>query len=289
MWGFDGIVLTPRLYNLPVIFVVFILHAIPFMIMNPFLYKAYGELKRFDKGDFLMFFLIALFGGFLGTAAIVKALFLVNFQDLSVVVLLQKLQPVFSIVLASLILKERMRKRFALWAGIAILASYFMVFGLEVPNFQTGSQTIYAALFALLASFSFGSSTVFSKKVLQKYSFQTATFFRYGFTFGILLFVTTISGQLNQFAEVTQHNWFFFILIAFTTGSGAIFLYYYGLIRINAMLATMCELFFPISAIVFDYIFNGKVLSPIQWIAATLMIFAIIKLNQGPRKTKAQT
>ena len=60
-------------------------------------------------GCILIFTLIALTGGVIGTAAIVKALFLVNFQELSVVVLLQKLQPVFSILLASLILNEKLK------------------------------------------------------------------------------------------------------------------------------------------------------------------------------------
>jgi drug/metabolite transporter (DMT)-like permease len=287
MWGFDGIVLTPRLFNLDVIFVVFVLHLIPFLIMQAFLWKEYKHLKSFTLQDTVVFLLIATFGGFVGTAAIVKALFLVNFQDLSVVVLLQKLQPVFSITLAALILKETIRRRFALWATLAILSSYFLVFGFETPDLNTNSNTIYAALFALLASFSFGSSTVFSKKILTTYSFRTGTFFRYGFTTAILFLLVLFTGKLSQFEAVTPSNWAYFMIIAVTTGSGAIFLYYYGLIRINAMLATMCELFFPISAILFDYLFNGKVLSPVQWIAAAVMIFAIIRLNL-PATPKSQ-
>jgi len=285
MWGFDGIVLTPRLFNLDVIFVVFILHLIPFLIMNLFFFGEYKHLSTFSRQDYITFLLIALFGGFIGTAAIVKALFLVNFQDLTVVVLLQKLQPVFSIILAAMILKESIRQRFALWAGLAILASYFLVFGFESPDFNTSSNTIYAALYALLASASFGSSTVLSKKILLKYSFKTGTFFRYAFTVAIIFIVVLLYGKISEFTMVTQSNWVYFIIIALTTGSGAIFLYYFGLIRINAMLATMCELFFPISAIFFDYIFNGKILSTVQWIAAATMIFAIIKLNQPVNKT----
>ncbi|MCF8379046.1 MAG: DMT family transporter [Bacteroidales bacterium] len=286
LWGFDGIVLTPRLYNLDVLFVVFVLHLIPFVIMNIFLFKEYRHLRQFSKGDTFTFFLIALFGGVIGTSAIVKALFLVNFQELSVVVLLQKLQPVFSIALAAIILKEKLKKRFITWALLAITASYFLVFGYNLPNMQTDKQSIYASLYALLAAFSFGSSTVFSKKILLKYSFHTGTFFRYGFTTIILLLVVILSGKVMQFGEVTNDNWMFFIIIGFTTGSGAIFLYYYGLIRIRAMLATMCELFFPISAVFFDYIFHGKVLNWIQWIAAAVMIFAIIMLNKPEKESK---
>lgn len=284
LWGFDGVVLTPRLYNLDVTYVVFILHLIPFAIMNTFLFREYKHLKTFSSQDYLIFFMIALFGGAIGTLSIVKALFLVNFQQLTVVVLLQKLQPVFAITLAAIILKEKLRKHFILWAGIAILASYFLVFGFKLPDFNTGRNTIYASLFALLAAFSFGTSTVLSKKILNKYPFQVSTFFRYGITTIIMLLIVLITGSYNQFSVTTNENWLFFLIIGITTGSGAIFLYYFGLIRIRAIIATICELFFPVSAIIFDYFFNHKTLNTVQWIAAVVMIFAIIKLNQPNNK-----
>ena len=287
LWGLDGIVLTPRLYNLDVSFVVFILHLIPFTIMNLFLYKEYRHLKKFNKQDYIILILIAFFGGALGTMAIVKALFLVNFKHLSIVVLLQKLQPVFAITLAAVFLKEKLRKQFLIWAGIAIIASYFLIFGLNLPDFDTDSNTIYAAMFSLLAAFSFGSSTVLSKKILSKYSFQTGTFFRYGFTTLIMLLLILSNGRYDQFTLITDENWLFFIIIGLTTGSGAIFLYYYGLIRIRAIMATICELFFPISAILFDYLINGRALTIVQWIGTIVMIFAIIRLTyQIPENKK---
>ena len=279
LWGFDGIVLTPRLYNLDVGYVVFMLHFIPFVLMNIFLFREYREIKNFTKEDFFFMGLIAIFGGALGTLAIVKALFLVNFQHLTIVVLLQKLQPVFAIALAAVILKEKIGKNYILWASIAIAAGYFLTFGFHLPNMVSGANTAYAALFALLASFSFGSSTVFSKKILGKFSFKTATFYRYGFTSILMLIYVLITGAILQYQVTTRLNWIIFFVIAFTTGSGAIFLYYFGLTRIKAIIATICELLFPISAIIFDYIFNGARLSLIQWISAAVMIFAIVNLN----------
>jgi drug/metabolite transporter (DMT)-like permease len=281
LWGFDGIVLTPRLYNLDVGYVVFMLHFIPFVLMNTFLFREYREIRKFTKEDLFFMGLIALFGGALGTLAIVKALFLVNFQHLTIVVLLQKLQPVFAIALAAIILKEKLGKNYILWASIAIIGGYFLTFGFHLPNMVSGANTVYAALFALLASFSFGSSTVFSKKILGKFSFKTATFYRYGFTSAIMLIYVLITGAILQYQITTQINWIIFFIIAFTSGSGAIFLYYFGLTRIRAIVATICELLFPISAIIFDYIFNDATLSLVQWISAAVMIFAIINLNLG--------
>lgn len=280
MWGFDGVVLTPRLYNLKVGFVVFILHALPFLLMNIFLFKQYKFIAKFSSRDFILIFLIALLGGAIGTLAIVRALFLVNFQDLSIVVLLQKLQPIFAIALAAILLKEKITKYFAWWALLAITAGYTLTFGFKLPDFETGSNTVLSAIYALTAAFSFGSSTVFSKMMLEKYSFKTTTFYRYGITAVLMLIFLMFSGQYSQFQIATNNNWIFFLIIALTTGSGAIFLYYYGLNNVKAIVSVIVELLFPVSTILIDYLINDNRLSLVQWVSALIMVFAIINLNR---------
>lgn len=287
LWGLDGVVLTPRLFNLDVFYVVFMLHAIPFLIMNFFFFKEYSKIKIFSKSDYFTLTVISIFGGAIGTLAIVKALFLVNFEQLTVVILLQKLQPMFAISLAAILLKEKLKRNFLLWATIAITAGYFMTFGFKLPNFNSNSNTIYASMLAILAALSFGSSTVFSKKILFKYDFKTTTFYRYGFTSLFMLIILLFSGKFQQIHQTSTENWIYFLLIAITTGSGAIFLYYYGLTRIKAIIATICELFFPITAIILDYFVNGTILSTVQWISAIIMIFAIISLNASNTKASA--
>lgn len=284
LWGLDGIVLTPRLYNLNINFVVFILHALPFLLMNFFFFREYRKLKAFSSKDFLFLFLVSLAGGALGTMSIVKALFLVEFKELSVVVLLQKLQPVFAIILAAILLKERLNKNFALWAFIAIVAGYFLTFGFTLPDLNTGEKTGMAALYSLLAAFFFGSATVLGKGVLRNLSFKTATFFRYGFTSIIMFFFVLFSGKLGEFASITPQNWLIILIISITVGSGAIFLYYYGLNKVPAMLASICELCFPLSAILFDYLFHQKILSPVQWVSVLVMLMAIVRINLAGRK-----
>ena len=91
LWGVDGILLTPQLYNLSTVFVVFLLHLFPVVLMNFFFFREYRRLKTMTRSDFIFFMLVALFGGALGTLSIVKSLFLLDFNNLSVIVLLQKL------------------------------------------------------------------------------------------------------------------------------------------------------------------------------------------------------
>lgn len=286
LWGLDGVLFTPKLSNLEVGLVVFVLHLLPFLLMQPFFYKSYKKLTTYSRKEIFALFAVALFGGALGTICIVKALFLVNFNHLSEVVLLQKLQPVFAIALAAIILKEKVKPNFLVWASIAIISGYFLTFGWSKPDFSESSNLIAAVLFTLFAALSFGSSTVFSKYALRNINFKEATFFRYGFTTVIMLIYIIITKKWFHFSDITPNNWLFFFIIALTTGSGAIFLYYYGLRKVKAIVSTICELFFPISAIIFDYLIHDAHLSLVQWIAAIIMIFCVIMLNINNNKKK---
>ena len=282
LWGLDGVALTPRLFNLSVPLVVFLLHAVPFVVMQPFLHKCYRTFWTLRTGDWIILLLVALTGGILGTFAIVKALFLVDFNQLSVVVLLQKLQPVFAIVLAGLLLKERITPRFLSWAGVAIAGAYLLTFGLALPDLDTGAVTTRAAMWAAIAAAAFGSATVFGKRLLSALDFREATFGRYGLTALLALLYLLASGTGVPLAEVTPQNWLLIALIGLTTGSGAIFLYYFGLTRVRAIVATICELCLPLSAILFDYLINGSVLGLWQWIGAAVLIAAITMVSLRP-------
>jgi drug/metabolite transporter (DMT)-like permease len=252
--------------------------------MQPFLYKSYRTFRTLRSGDWVFLLLVALTGGILGTFAIVKALFLVDFNQLSVVVLLQKLQPVFAIVLAGLLLKERITPRFLSWAGVAIAGAYLLTFGLALPDFDSGAVTARAAMWAAIAAAAFGSATVFGKRLLSALDFRQATFGRYGLTSLLALLYLLASGTGIPLGEVTPQNWLLIVLIGLTTGSGAIFLYYFGLTRVRAIVATICELCLPLSAILFDYLINGSVLGLWQWIGAAILIAAIAMVSLRPAR-----
>ncbi|MCZ7609830.1 MAG: DMT family transporter [Ignavibacterium sp.] len=279
LWGVDGIVLRPSLYSLPVPLVVFVESAIVAVLLTPFLIKRISPLKSLTSKDWIAFVGVALFGGAIGTMAITKALFYVNFVNLSIVILLQKLQPVFAISLATLLLKEKLPKEFFLWASLAIVGAYFMTFGLSSPNFSTGDKTTIAALFALLAAFSFSSSTVLSKRALRNVNYEMGTYLRFLFAAIIMLVIASSTGDISNIKDITTKQTVIFLIIAFTTGGSAIFLYYYGLKRISASVASICELAFPLTAVVLDYFVHNNILSPVQWIGTGVLIISILKVS----------
>jgi drug/metabolite transporter (DMT)-like permease len=251
--------------------------------MLPILRRSWRALFAMEPRGWWVLALVAATGGLIGTLAIVKALFLVNFHRLSVVVLLQKLQPLFAITLASVLLKERITARFVGLAAVAMAGAYLLAFGFSVPDFGAGDHTARAAALALVAAAAFGSATVFGKQLLGSLGFADATFGRYGMTAVMALAYLVISGSGLPFGEVGARGWIIVLIISVTTGSGAIFLYYFGLTRVRASVAAICELCLPLSAVVFDYVFNRSTLGVWQWVGAALLISAILRLTTGGR------
>jgi len=283
LWGVDGIVLRPALYSLPVPLVVFVESTIVAILLSPYFIKQVPSLKTLQRKDWLAFFLVALLGGAIGTMAITKALFYVNFVNLSVVILLQKLQPVFAITLAGVFLKEKLPGKFFLWAILAIIGAYFMTFGSNLPDFTTGDKTTIAALFALIAALAFSSSTVLSKRALRNVSFEMGTYLRFLFSALIMLVLVVSLGDISSITEITTKQIIIFLIIAFTTGGAAIFLYYFGLKRIAASIAAICELAFPLTAVLLEYFLRGNILDAVQWMGAGVLLLSILKvsLNQN--------
>lgn len=279
-WGIDSILLRPHLYTLPVPFVVFLESIIVATLLTPILFKKYSQLKNLKTKDILAFFGVALFGGALGTMAITKALFYVDYVNLSVVVLMQKLQPVFALILAALLLKEKLPRDFIKWAALSIIGAFLMTFGLSIPNLDSGEHTILAALFALLAAFSFGFSTVLSKRALKNITYEIGTYLRFAATSIIMFFVVLLVGDFSVVKEVTEFQWIIFGIIAFTSGGFAIFLYYYGLKRISASVATIAELSFPLTAILLEYFLHDNLLDWLQWIGTIILIYSIIRVSK---------
>ncbi len=233
---------------------------------------------------------MALVGGAIGTMAITKALFYVDFVNLSIVILIQKLQPVFAITLAAVFLKEKLPNIFFAWGALAITGAYIMTFGFNLPDLLTGNKTTMAAIFALIAALGFGSSTVLSKRALKNVSFELGTYLRFAISSIIMLVIVISSGTLSSITSITTDQIYIFFLIAFTTGGPAIFLYYFGLKRITASVASICELAFPLTAVILEFALRGNILGPVQWAGALVLFFSILrvtKIQASPAKSNS--
>tara|TARA_B100000745_G_scaffold145203_1_gene95033 strand:+ start:186 stop:1094 length:909 start_codon:yes stop_codon:yes gene_type:complete len=287
LWSFDGFI-RQNLFALPSFLIVSLEHVIGAILFLPLLIRGWKEVSSLGQRGWISVLWISIFGGVLGTFFYTKALSYVNYIDLSVVVLLQKLQPIFAIALAGLILKEKITKRFIILAFAAIVGGYLVTFGSSSIN-DWDDKTIIAALLALLAAFSWGSSTVLGKHALNRLSFTTVTSLRLAITASVTAFVLLSTGQYDAINNMTLSHWGFIVLIVLSTGSLALFFYYYGLNKLPASHATLYELFWPLSAVGLDWFIRGNILSLPQWVGAILLLGAIIILTRETNNGQTQS
>ncbi len=279
LWAFDGLI-RQHLYTLPPITIIFFEHLIGLIILSPFVFK-YVLKTSLTKREWWLVILIAVLSGLLGTLWFTTALGKVHFISISVVFLLQKLQPIFAISTASIFLKEKLDKRYIKWALLALLSAFFVTFPNGFINFKTGDGTVVAALYALGAAFAWGSSTTFSKMLLGKIDFKVSTFYRFLFTIIIALPFLLLFGRAGGILSIpTLPQFGLLVLIAVSTGMVALLIYYKGLAKTPVHISTILELTFPFIAILLDMIVNHTVLSISQWVASLILVFAIYQIAQ---------
>lgn len=278
LWGLDGI-LRRSLYGLPPITIVFFEHLIGALLIAPFfLPKLWKE--KLSKKEWWAILFVSLFSGVLGTLWFTTALAKTNFIPFSVVFLLQKLQPIFTIGTAAIVLKERIGPKFISWALLAIGAAYFVTFPGGVVNFETGSGTAIAALFAVGAAFAWAVSTAFSRFTLLGHSQTYVTGMRFFLTVPLALVALLLMGQGATLTAPTFDELGRLALIAVSTGMVALWIYYSGLKTTQAKVSTILELVFPLTGVIIDISLYKTYLSLPQYFAAVVLLFAVYNVSR---------
>tara|TARA_Y100000748_G_C15425586_1_gene461205 strand:- start:120 stop:1016 length:897 start_codon:yes stop_codon:yes gene_type:complete len=278
LWSFDGL-LRQELYHISSFVVVALEHSIGALIFLPLLFKSIPKIKKLGQRGWISIFWVSICGGILGTYFYTKALSFVNYIDLSVVVLIQKLQPLFAISLAGVILKEKLSKRFMFLAIIAMFGGYLVTFG-NKPFGNWDDKSTIASLCALLASFCWGSSTVLGKHALKQLTFEVVTGMRLFITAIISLIIIAYSGSFSDVLNLRPENYTTIIIIVFSTGTIALSIYYYGLQNLAASHTTIYELAWPLSAVFIDWTLKGKTLSLVQIVGALILLCSMGMLTR---------
>jgi len=278
MWAFDGII-RRSLFTLPSITIVFYEHLFGAVILLPYFIRTFNK-EGLTRKEFFLLLFISMFSGILGTLWFTTALLKTSFISFSVVYLIQKLQPIFAISAAAIVLKEKITKSYIKWAVLALIAAYFVTFKNGYINFATGTGTIIAALYALGAAFAWGSSTAFSKLALIKRPSMYITSLRFLLTAILGLGMVFVFGQSKSLASPTFSQLSRFLLIAVSTGMVSVAIYYRGLKKVQANVSTILELVYPLLAVFIDATLYKSFLAPTQYLAGGVLLFAIYKISK---------
>jgi drug/metabolite transporter (DMT)-like permease len=278
LWSLDALIRV-SLYSLPPTVVVFWEHLLGAILLTPFAFKHRDEIKQLTKKEWGAVLIISLFSGFLGTVLYTAALQKVQYAEFSIVPLLQQTQPIWAILLAGLLLKEKITPKFLVYAGLGIIAAYFITFKNLTFNISENMATAYAGLFALLAGMMWASSTSLSKIVLNKVNFLTASLLRFWLVPIIALPFIFAMGQQGALFTLTSSQFVKLLMITFSSGLVALVIYYYGLKKTPARVSSIAELTWPASAIIIQYLL-GNPLSLTQIFGITLLTFSIYHVSR---------
>lgn len=277
LWGLDG-VLRRSLYSLPPITIVLLEHVIGLIILTPFLFRTWRK-EALTKKEWGALGLVALFSGVLGTLFFTTALLKVGFISFSVVLLLQKLQPLFAVFVGWLVLGEHVSRTYLGWAAAALVAGYFVTFPFGIVSLADGGAQVTAALLALLAAACWGGSTALSRLTLLNHSPLFITGLRFLLTVPIALVFLFALGAAPSLGTVSDTQYATLALIALSTGMVALFIYYKGLQTTPVATAAIMELAYPTIAVGVDYFLYGTVLAWSQYLAALVLLFAMYKVS----------
>lgn len=287
LWALDGI-LRRSLYTLNPLLVVFYEHLFGALLLLP---VAIRDLPKvvFTRKILFLTLAVSLVSGLGGTLFFTAALGQVEYIPFSVVLLLQKLQPIFAISAAALILKERIDATFVLWAIIALVASFFVTFPNGQINLESGDQALIAAGLAVAAAAAWGFGTVLSKLLLRLVPVKIATTLRFYTTTLLALVAVALTGQLQSLFTISAQQVMTLVIITASTGLVALWIYYLGLRTTQAKVATIVELIFPLLAVLIDVLLFDSQLLMSQYVAAMVLLLAIWQVGSNTPPDKLAT
>jgi len=268
MWGTDALFRRPLAQTTAPATIVFGEHVVLVLVTLPFLVPSFRALRR--AGRRYVAAAVAVGAGASAAATILFTQAFVHGNPITPVVL-QKVQPLVAVAAAWLVLGEQPRRGFAWFLLPALVGVWLIAFPHPFAVSASGLTPIVEALAAALL---WGLGTVFGRYLGRALAFEQVTTVRFGFGLVASAIALPLVGAP---AWSSAHDSLWIVVLALVTGAAALALYYYGLRRTPAMLASLGELAFPLTASLVGYVAFGATLRWTQWLGV-LVTVAVVSL-----------
>jgi drug/metabolite transporter (DMT)-like permease len=249
---------------------VLLLYSVPAVVLGWRFFRGLG------MAQWISLLVIGWGGSALATLLFTKAFAVGN---PTVVILLQKTQPLFAIVLAAVLLRERLGWAYWPCFAVAMIGAYLISFGNLDAFAALGSAELLAAALALGAALLWGSSTVLGRLVLKDMPFHALTGARLLLAAPLLVVIVVIQDAVGGLGSAFASEPGRVILLALIPGLLGLLLYYRGLTGTRASYATLAELAFPATAVVLNWTFLGVGVSANQVLGFVLLWGAVFVLG----------
>jgi drug/metabolite transporter (DMT)-like permease len=276
-WGMDTLIRYPLVERgINPVTIVFYEHIILTLIFSLGLFPAIKRIGELKLADVFSFIIVGGIGSAVATVAFTEAF---QYLNPSLVILLQKLQPVVAIILSALILKEEIQKQFLVWAfvcmiGGLLISSPDIVRLYELMRSDMGivisDNALHGYTLVGVSIVGWGATTVFGKR-LSMVGFDTKSIMAGRFLTGLLVLIPFV--KWNRSLILPQGEDYLRILImVLISGALAMWLYYQGLKRLSARTTAIAEMFFPFFAILVNWFFLGIQLNDWQLVGGGILV-----------------
>ncbi len=276
LWGLSALWRGPLARELPALAVVFWEHLILVVLVSPWLVPA---VRRLASASLWTKASVLVIGA--GSSAVATVLFTAAFRlgDPITPQVLQKLQPLIAIALAALLLGERLRPRYALFAVPALVGAWLLTFA---DPLRVSVSSAQAALLAVGAAALWAAGTVLGRAASADLRFRDLVALR--FTIGLAtlaalaaLTSTPLAVPLTAAPSI--------LALALLPGLCAMLLYYRALGRTPASRATLAELAFPLTAALVGVVAFGTRPTGTQWLGITVVLASVVGLALHERRS----
>jgi drug/metabolite transporter (DMT)-like permease len=284
MWGTDAVLRVPLLEVASPSQIVLLEHLVLLLYSVPAMVLGWRYFRGLGVAQWVALLVIGW-----GGSAIATLLFTTAFAvgNPTVVILLQKTQPLFAVALAGILLRERLGWAYWPCFAVAMVGTYMISFGDLGPFSALGSAELLTAALALGAALLWGSSTVLGRLVLKDVPFYALTGARLLLAAPLLACIVAVQGSLGGIGAGFAAEPGRVVLLALIPGLLALLLYYRGLSGTRASYATLAELAFPATAVVLNWTFLGVGVSANQVLGFILLWGAVFVLGYLNAKTPA--
>ena len=274
MWGTDALFRKPLAESTSAGTIVFGEHVILVLVTLPLIVPAMRAL--FAAGTRYVLAGIAIGAGASAIATILFTQAFVKGDPITPVVL-QKVQPLIVIAAARVMLGEQPRRGFVWFVFPALLGVWLIAFPQPFEVHASGLEPIALALGAAVL---WGLGTVFGRYLSRRLPFEHVVTVR--FSFGLVASAIMLP-ILGAPAFASAHDTLWIAYLALVTGAAALSLYYIGLQRTPAMLASIAELAYPVTAVIVGYVAFDATLRWTQWLGVIVTV-GVVSLLPTPRR-----
>ncbi len=284
MWGLETYWRVPLGKKFDADVLVVHEHWMGLVLTLPFLVTGARALRTVSRKAAVAMVLSGVLGSALGTVCFTQALVLLH---PSLANLLLNVEPIVSVLVSSAWLRERPRPQFYPWALVALGCGVTMAWSpdaMESPH-RLGVGLLFLAGTALC----WGASTTFGRSAMLEIDFKTGTALRYLIGTVATLALASLHGDLAArlrwgvvLSPETLRQMAGLLVVAAITPT---FLYFAGLARTQASVATFAEMAQTLASLVITWGIMGDPLHP-QQVAAGVILLVSVAFIHGSVESK---